>query len=140
MDVVQFIQQNWLLLTIGCLVLLTLFMMMVAAAAILVARLTGQGFLGPLMGPMLRGLSVKSQADEEDIEERARVPEHRHLDVKQISAQHEEDFEEALEKIREQEPTAAPPALSAAAETAAPPPALPVTPITMPLVGTPSTP
>jgi hypothetical protein len=101
----EFVQQNWVLLVIGCLVFMTLFFMTVAAAALFVARLSGQSLLGPILAPMLRALSVKGAADDEDIEDAARMQPHRHLDVTQVKAETAEklDFDEAVEKYREQQ-------------------------------------
>jgi hypothetical protein len=95
--------QTALLVLLGCLVVLTLFFMMVAAAALLVARLTGHGFMGPLMGMGLRMLSVKSDADAEDSEANvAPIVQHRHIDAAKIKAQSTEslDFERTVEKYR----------------------------------------
>jgi hypothetical protein len=134
----EFVQQNWVLLLIGCLVLLTLFFMTVAAGALFVARISGHSLLGPILGPMLRALSVKGEADDEDIEERAQVQPHRHLDIAQVKAETAEklNFEEAVEKYREQEthtPVEQGGGFAAPETQAAVPSDLPLTPIAPPL-------
>jgi hypothetical protein len=105
MKMEQVTPQTALLVLLGCLVVMTLFFMMVAAAALMVARISGHNFLGPILGMGLRMLSIGSDANAEDNEAKL-VPTtpHRHIDAAQVKAQTEQtlDFERAVEKYREQ--------------------------------------
>jgi hypothetical protein len=129
--------QTVLIVALICMGIMLFFFMMVAFAAILVARVTGRGLMGPILGPILSVLSVRRDASDDDDNARHNIPAPRHIDPEEFKAKTQAlDFEQAVEKYRaETAPplTTLPPA--PVAQTALPAnDVLPPTPIAPPVV------